>query len=48
MLGSNNKVNRAMRATILGDRVKDFFYYHNGVTAFCDSSKSAVTRRCYR
>jgi hypothetical protein len=36
-LGSNNKVNRAMRATILSDRVKDFFYYHNGVTALCDS-----------
>ncbi|MGE3511086.1 MAG: AIPR family protein [Vicinamibacterales bacterium] len=36
-LGSTNKVNRAMRATIHGDRVKDFFYYHNGVTALCDS-----------
>jgi hypothetical protein len=36
-LGSNNKVNRAMRATIHSDRVKDFFYYHNGVTALCDS-----------
>ena len=36
-LGSTNKVNRAMRSTIHSDRVKDFFYYHNGVTALCDS-----------
>ena len=35
-LGSTNKVNRAMRATLHSDRVKDFFYYHNGVTALCD------------
>lgn len=36
-LGSANKVNRAMRATIQSDRVGDFFYYHNGVTALCDT-----------
>ncbi len=36
-LGNTNKVNRAMRATIHSDRVKDFFYYHNGVTALCDT-----------
>lgn len=36
-LGSNNKVNRAMRATIQSDRVRDFFYFHNGVTALCDT-----------
>lgn len=35
-LGGNNKVNRALRATITGDRVKDFFFYHNGVTAICN------------
>ena len=44
-LGSNNKVNRAMRATILGDRVKDFFYYHNGVTALCDSSEVSSDKK---
>jgi hypothetical protein len=38
-LGGNNKVNRALRATINGERVKDFFFYHNGVTALCDSMK---------
>lgn len=35
-LGANNKVNKALRATINGERVRDFFYYHNGVTAICD------------
>jgi hypothetical protein len=38
-LGANNKVNRALRATINGERVKDFFFYHNGVTAICNSAK---------
>lgn len=37
-LGANNKVNKALRTTINGERVKDFFYYHNGVTAICDSA----------
>lgn len=37
-LGANNRVNKAMRATINGERVRDFFYYHNGVTAICDSA----------
>jgi hypothetical protein len=38
-LGANNKVNRAMRGTINGERVRDFFYYHNGVTALCNAMK---------
>jgi len=38
-LGANNKVNRALRATINGERVRDFFVYHNGITAICDSAK---------
>lgn len=47
-LGANNRVNKALRATINGERVRDFFYYHNGVTAICDSasydaSKGALT-----
>ena len=36
-LGSNNKVNRALKLTIHGDRVSDFMFYHNGITAICDS-----------
>ena len=37
-LGANNKVNRALRATINGERARDFFVYHNGVTAICESA----------
>jgi hypothetical protein len=36
-LGTNNKVNKALRATINGERVRDFFYYHNGITAICNA-----------
>lgn len=36
-LGAANKVNKAIRATIAGERVRDFFYYHNGITAICHS-----------
>ncbi len=36
-LGSNNKVNRALKQTINGERVRDFMFYHNGITAICDS-----------
>jgi len=35
-LGSNNKVNRALKQTIHGERVHDFMFYHNGITAICD------------
>jgi len=38
-LGASNKVNRAMRATINGERVRDFFFYHNGITALCDKAE---------
>jgi len=44
-LGSSNKVNRAMRATILSDKVNDFFYYHNGVTALCDSMEVSADKK---
>ena len=35
-LGSN-KVNRELSKTIHSERVRDFFFYHNGITAICDS-----------
>lgn len=35
-LGSNNKVNRAMRQTLHSEKINDFFFYHNGITALCD------------
>lgn len=30
-----NTVNRGLRATLYSDRVRDFFFYHNGITALC-------------
>jgi len=35
-LGLNNRVNKAMKSTIYSDRNKDFFFYHNGITAICN------------
>ena len=43
-LGPNNRVNRALRATIHGDRVQEFFFYHNGITAICDEAKVNADR----
>lgn len=47
-LGSSNKVNRELSKTIHSDKVRDFFFYHNGVTALCDamtlsSDRSSLT-----
>src|SRR4029077_2338969 len=36
-LGLTNKGNRALRDTLNGDRVNDFFFYHNVISALCDS-----------
>lgn len=36
-LGSSNKVNRELSKTIHSDKVRDFFFYHNGITALCDA-----------
>jgi|SRR5579862_5580902 len=44
-LGPNNKVNRALRTTINGERVKDFFFYHNGLTAICNELRIAADRK---
>ena len=43
-LGATNKVNRALRTTINGEGVRDFFFYHNGVTALCDSMKLSIDK----
>jgi hypothetical protein len=43
-LGPNNKVNKALRATINGERVREFFYYHNGITAICNSADYDATK----
>lgn len=35
-LGLNNAVNKAIKATIYGDKYRDFFFFHNGITAICN------------
>jgi hypothetical protein len=35
-LGTSNAVNKQIRQTILGDKHKDFFFFHNGITAICN------------
>jgi hypothetical protein len=35
-LGTSNTVNKKIRQTILGDKHKDFFFFHNGITAICN------------
>ena len=34
-----NKVNKGIRSTIYGDKHRDFFFFHNGVTAICNRMK---------
>ncbi len=34
-LGLSNNVNKQIKATIYGDRNRDFFFFHNGITAIC-------------
>lgn len=35
-LGLSNAVNKGIRHTIYGDKHKDFFFFHNGITAICN------------
>jgi hypothetical protein len=44
-LGGSNKVNRELSRTIHGDKVRDFFFYHNGITALCDSMSLSEDRK---
>jgi len=36
-LGLNNRVNKQIKNTIYSDRNKDFFFFHNGITAICNN-----------
>ena len=36
-LGLNNRVNKGIKASIYGPAHKDFFFYHNGITAICSN-----------
>jgi len=38
-LGLNNRVNKSIKSTIYSDRHRDFFFYHNGITAICNKMK---------
>jgi hypothetical protein len=38
-LGTSNAVNKGIRQTILSDKHKDFFFFHNGITAICNKMK---------
>ena len=38
-LGLSNAVNKGIRNTIYSDRYKDFFFFHNGITAICNKMK---------
>src|SRR5438093_10889585 len=35
-LGLNNAVNKGIKGTIYGDKHRDFFFFHNGITAICN------------
>jgi len=35
-LGLNNVVNKGIKNTIYSDRHRDFFFFHNGITAICN------------
>lgn len=35
-LGLSNAVNKGIKHTIYGDRHRDFFFFHNGITAICN------------
>ena len=34
-LGLSNPINKLIRATVYGDKYRDFFFFHNGITAIC-------------
>ncbi len=40
-LGLNNRVNKNIKSTIYSDRHRDFFFFHNGITAICNKMELA-------
>ena len=40
-LGLNNRVNKGIKASIFGTEYRDFFFYHNGITAICNNLEIA-------
>lgn len=39
-LGLSNTVNKEIKNTIYGDRHRDFFFFHNGITAICNKMET--------
>jgi hypothetical protein len=39
-LGLSNAVNKGIKNTIYGDRHRDFFFFHNGITAICNKMET--------
>lgn len=35
-MGLSNRVNKEIKSTIYSGKCRDFFFYHNGITAICD------------
>jgi hypothetical protein len=38
-LGLNNAVNKGIKTTIYSDKHRDFFFFHNGITAICNQMR---------
>lgn len=38
-LGLSNSVNKQIKNTIYGDKHRDFFFFHNGITAICNQMR---------
>jgi hypothetical protein len=43
-LGLSNAVNKGIKNTIYGDRHRDFFFFHNGITAICNRMEKKDTK----
>lgn len=43
-LGLSNVVNKGIKRTIYSDRHRDFFFFHNGITAICNRMEIRDTR----
>jgi len=43
-LGLSNAVNKGIKNTIYGDRHRDFFFFHNGITAICNRMEKNDTK----
>jgi len=45
-LGLSNAVNKGIKGTIYGDRHRDFFFFHNGITAICNRMERNDSKLC--